>query len=112
MKVKRLEDEREKEEVEKVIEFLDLVKIMEMVNKFDVLVIELNWEIDELIEEIVNWIGGDEIEIDEKLVREDLGRGSCGSVGKDLERGDLVREGNDDLFELKGEEEVKEMSDV
>ncbi|RID47406.1 hypothetical protein BRARA_I04004 [Brassica rapa] len=112
MKVKRLEDEREKEEAEKVTESPDLVKITETVNKSDVPVIEPNREIDESIEEIANRIGGDEIETDEKPVREDSGRGSCGSVGKDSERGDSVREGNDDSPELKGEEEVKETSDV
>ncbi|KAF3498445.1 hypothetical protein DY000_02056550 [Brassica cretica] len=112
MKVKRLEDEREKslkEEAEKVTESPDLVKITETVNNSDVPVIEPNREIDESIEEKPNRIGGDET--DEKPVREDSGRGSCESVAKDSERGDSVREGNDSP-ELKLEEEVKETSDV
>ncbi|WZZ82136.1 uncharacterized protein BNAC08G28910D isoform X1 [Brassica napus] len=112
MKVKRLEDEREKslkEEAEKVTESPDLVKITETVNNSDVPVIEPNREIDESIEEKPNRIGGDET--DEKPVREDSGRGSCESVAKDSERGDSVREGKDSP-ELKLEEEVKETSDV
>ncbi|KAF8102176.1 hypothetical protein N665_0201s0457 [Sinapis alba] len=112
MKVKKLEDEREKslkEEAEKVTESSDLDKLAETGKNSDVPVIEPNHEIDELVEEKPNRIGGDET--DEKPVREVSGRGSCESVAKDSERSDSVREGNDSP-ESKGEEEAKEMSDV
>lgn len=59
---------------------------------------------------------------DEKPVREDSCKGSCESVAKEMaansDRADPVREGNDSpeivesIDESKGEEEVKETSDV
>ncbi|CAH8362125.1 unnamed protein product [Eruca vesicaria subsp. sativa] len=104
MKVKRLEDEREKslkeEEAVKGTESSDLVKITETVNNSDVPVIEPNRKIEESTELKSNRNGTDET--DDKPVKEDSGKGSC----------DSVREGNDSP-ELKGEEgEVKETSDV
>ncbi|KAJ0246717.1 DNA-binding bromodomain-containing protein [Hirschfeldia incana] len=98
MKVKRLEDEREKEEA---TESSDLVKLAETGLNSDVPVIEPNQEIDESIEEKPNRIGGEETE--EKPVREDSGRGSCESGAKDS-----VREGNDSPEFV----EAKETSDV
>lgn len=106
MKVKRLEDEREKEEAEKVTGSLDLVKPAETGKNSDVPVIEPNREIDESVKEEPNRIGGDGTE--EKSVREDSGRGSCESGAKDSERGDSVREGNDSPEFV----EAKETSDV
>ncbi|KAL0714705.1 hypothetical protein Bca4012_021684 [Brassica carinata] len=96
-KVKRLEDEREKEEAEiKGTESSDLVKLAQTGP-----VIEPNREIEKSAEEKMNRIGGDETE--EKPVREDSGRGSCESVAKDS-----VREGDDSPEFV----EAKETSDV
>ncbi|KAJ4896113.1 DNA-binding bromodomain-containing protein [Raphanus sativus] len=107
MKVKRLEDEREKEEAEKVTGSSDLVKPAETGENHDVPVIEPNREIDEPVKEEPNRIGGDGTE--EKPVREDSGRGSCESGAKDSERGDsVVREGNESPEFV----EAKETSDV
>ncbi|XP_002878180.2 uncharacterized protein LOC9312517 isoform X2 [Arabidopsis lyrata subsp. lyrata] len=55
--------------------------------------------------------------IDEKPVREDSGRGSCESVAKESDRAEPEREGNDSpefvesMDESKGEEDRKETSD-
>ncbi|CAL9245966.1 unnamed protein product [Arabidopsis halleri] len=139
LKVKRLEDEREKS---LKTENSDLDKIAETKenhsesgNKSGVPVTEptispdpiddspgtgsentnRDVKIAEPVDEEPNRIDGKEN--DEKPVREDSGRGSCESVAKESDRAEPEREGDDSpefvesMDESKGEEEMKETSD-
>ncbi|CAA0387122.1 unnamed protein product [Arabidopsis thaliana] len=72
-------------------------------------------KIAEPVDEEPNRIGGEDN--DEKPAREDSGRGSCESVAKESDRAEPKREGNDSpelvesMDESKGEEDTKETSD-